>query len=91
MKGLPAPHHSQARGGTLQGGRSWPDNPVLVEVWRSGFLESVHRGAIVVLDPGGAVLAAAGAVDRAILHSVRNRCGQGRSGVSSVRDERAVV
>ena len=34
---------------------SWPDNPVLVEVWRSGFLESVHRGALVVLDADGAV------------------------------------
>ena len=29
------------------------DNPVLVEVWRSGFLESVHRGSLVVLDADG--------------------------------------
>ena len=35
--------------------RRWPDNPVLVEVWRSGFLESVHRGALVVLDADGSV------------------------------------
>ena len=31
----------------------WPDNPVVVEVRRSGFLESVHRGALVVVGPGG--------------------------------------
>ncbi len=42
-----------------------PDNPVLVEVWRSGFLESVHRGSLVVLDADGAVAHAVGAVDRA--------------------------
>ncbi|WP_448626715.1 asparaginase [Geodermatophilus sp. URMC 64] len=59
--------------GSLHGGREWPDNPVLVEVWRSGFLESVHRGAMVVLDPAGAVLAAAGAVDRPILPRSSNK------------------
>ncbi len=41
----------------------YPDNPVLVEVHRSGFLESVHRGSLVVLDADGAVAFAAGAVD----------------------------
>ncbi|MCO7220473.1 asparaginase [Klenkia sp. PcliD-1-E] len=36
---------------------------MLVEVHRSGFLESVHRGSLVVLDADGAVTLAAGAVD----------------------------
>ena len=72
MKDLPAPHHSQARGGTLQGGH-WSDNPVLVEVWRSGFLESVHRGSLVVLDADGAVQLAAGAVDRPTLPRSSNK------------------
>jgi L-asparaginase II len=52
---------------------AWPDNPVLVEVWRSGFLESVHRGALVVLDADGGVLSAAGAVDRPILPRSSNK------------------
>lgn len=52
---------------------SWPDNPILVEVWRSGFLESVHRGALVVLDAEGAVLRAAGAVDRPVLPRSANK------------------
>ncbi|MFY1674928.1 asparaginase [Plantactinospora sp. WMMB334] len=34
----------------------------LVEVVRSGFVESVHRGSVVVLDAGGSVLAGAGDV-----------------------------
>jgi L-asparaginase II len=72
LKDLPAPHHSHARGGTLQGGR-WPENPVLVEVWRSGFLESVHRGSLVVLDDSGAVRFAAGAVDRPTLPRSSNK------------------
>jgi L-asparaginase II len=51
----------------------WPDNPVLVEVWRSGFLESVHRGGFVVLDAAGDVLTAVGAVDRPILPRSSNK------------------
>jgi L-asparaginase II len=46
---------------------------VLVEVWRSGFLESVHRGSLVVLDGSGAVVTAAGAVDRPILPRSANK------------------
>ncbi|UOY00932.1 asparaginase [Blastococcus sp. PRF04-17] len=72
MKDPLAPHRSQARGGTLHGGR-WPDNPILVEVWRSGFLESVHRGSLVVLDADGEVLLAAGAVDRPTLPRSSNK------------------
>jgi L-asparaginase II len=57
----------------VSGGGDWPENPVLVEVWRSGFLESVHRGAMVVLDADGAVLGAAGAVDRPVLPRSANK------------------
>ena len=39
---------------------------ILAEVVRSGFVESVHHGSVVVLDPAGAVLAAAGEVDAPI-------------------------
>src|SRR3954452_23232899 len=52
---------------------AWPDQPVLVEVWRSGFLESVHRGALVVVGADGAVLHAAGSVDRPILPRSSNK------------------
>jgi L-asparaginase II len=52
---------------------TWPDNPVLVEVWRSGFLESAHRGALVVLDAEGAASFAAGAVDRPVLPRSSNK------------------
>jgi L-asparaginase II len=51
----------------------WPDNPVLVEAWRSGFLESVHRGSLVVLGADGGVLAAFGAVDRPVLPRSSNK------------------
>jgi L-asparaginase II len=51
----------------------WPDNPVLVEVWRSGFFESAHRGALVVLDAAGSVAFAAGAVDRPVLPRSSNK------------------
>jgi L-asparaginase II len=46
---------------------------VLVEVRRSGFLESVHRGSLVVLDAGGSVSFAAGAVDRPVLPRSSNK------------------
>ncbi|MEP7058345.1 MAG: asparaginase, partial [Caldimonas sp.] len=41
-------------------------NPILVEVMRGNALESVHRGAIAVLDADGAVLAAIGDTERPI-------------------------
>ncbi len=37
-------------------GRAWPENPVLVRLWRAGHVESVHRGAWVVVDRAGAVV-----------------------------------
>jgi L-asparaginase II len=46
---------------------------VLVEVRRSGFLESVHRGSLVVLDAEGSVSFAAGAVDRPVLPRSSNK------------------
>jgi L-asparaginase II len=54
-------------------GADWPDNPVLAEVWRSGFLESVHRGAVVVLDADGAVVFSAGDVRRPVLPRSSNK------------------
>ncbi|MGY1744430.1 asparaginase [Blastococcus sp. SYSU D00695] len=51
----------------------WPENPVLVEVWRSGFLESVHRGALVVLSADGEVAHAAGDVARPVLPRSSNK------------------
>jgi L-asparaginase II len=52
---------------------AWPENPVLVEVWRSGFLESVHRGAVVVLSADGEVVSSAGDVDRPVLPRSSNK------------------
>jgi L-asparaginase II len=46
---------------------------VLVEIRRSGFLESVHRGSLVVLDADGSVTFAAGAVDRPVLPRSSNK------------------
>ena len=46
---------------------------MLVEVWRSGFLESVHRGALVVVGPDGAVLSAVGEVERPVLPRSANK------------------
>jgi L-asparaginase II len=66
------PTTRSARGGTREGA-AWPDNPVLVEVWRSGFFESAHRGSIVVLDASGDVTFAAGAVDRPTLPRSSNK------------------
>jgi L-asparaginase II len=42
------------------------DGPVLAHVVRSGFLESVHHGSVVALDPNGSTLLALGDVTRPI-------------------------
>ncbi len=42
-------------------------NPVLINVTRSGFPESAHRGAVCVIDAEGETVLAAGAVGRPIL------------------------
>ncbi|WP_433332762.1 asparaginase [Spirillospora sp. CA-294931] len=49
------------------------NNPVLVEVERSGFVESRHRGAAVGLDAAGAVAERAGAVDAPIFPRSANK------------------
>jgi L-asparaginase II len=41
-------------------------NPVLVEAWRGDSVESIHRGAFVVLDARGGVLASAGDIERPV-------------------------
>jgi L-asparaginase II len=41
----------------------YPENPVLVRLWRAGRVESVHRGAWVLTDAAGGVLDGAGAYD----------------------------
>ncbi len=46
---------------------------MLVEVWRSGFLESVHRGSLVVVGPDGSVLHAVGDVERPVLPRSANK------------------
>ena len=46
---------------------------MLVEVWRSGFLESVHRGSLVVVGSDGSVLHAVGDVDRPVLPRSANK------------------
>ena len=55
----------------------WPDNPVLVEVRRAGFgddvLESVHRGALVVLGADGVPLLEVGDVARPVLPRSANK------------------
>ncbi|MGY5884069.1 asparaginase [Modestobacter lacusdianchii] len=56
---------------------TWPEDPVLVEVWRAGFddevLESVHRGALVVLGADGEPLLTAGDVARPVLPRSSNK------------------
>ena len=56
---------------------AWPENPVLVEVRRGGLgtevLESVHRGALVVLGVDGSPLLEAGDVARPVLPRSSNK------------------
>ncbi len=48
-------------------------NPVLAEVVRSGFTESLHRGAVVAVGPDGNVLLSAGAADRPMFPRSSNK------------------
>ncbi len=41
-------------------------NPVLIEVWRGGRVESRHRGSVAVVDADGATVFALGDVERAV-------------------------
>jgi L-asparaginase II len=46
---------------------------ILAEVVRSGFVESVHHGSVVVLDAAGAVVASAGTVDEPMFPRSSNK------------------
>jgi L-asparaginase II len=46
---------------TAAPGEGYPENPVLVRLWRGAHVESQHRGAWVLADASGAVLDGAGA------------------------------
>jgi L-asparaginase II len=41
-------------------------NPILVEVWRGGVVESFHRGAYAIVDAAGAIVASRGDIDRPV-------------------------
>jgi L-asparaginase II len=48
-------------------------NPPLVEVVRSGFVESIHRGALIITDPDGSVRLAVGDVERPVFPRSSNK------------------
>jgi L-asparaginase II len=48
-------------------------NPILAEVVRSGFTESLHRGAVVAVGPDGGVLLSAGTTDRPMFPRSSNK------------------
>ncbi len=50
----------QDRSATAPQGQGYPDNPVLVRLWRDGSIESQHRGAWVLADAEGRVLEGVG-------------------------------
>jgi len=45
------------------GPEALPDDPVLVRLWRGGFVESQHRGAWCLVDSGDEVIDAGGSID----------------------------
>jgi L-asparaginase II len=56
-----------------QGSEFAAENPILAEVVRSGFTESVHRGAIAVVEPDGAIALQAGVVDTPVFPRSSNK------------------
>jgi L-asparaginase II len=58
------------------GGEGYPDNPVLVRVWRDVAVESQHRGAWCLCDGEGGVLDGAGAWERPIFTRSSVKCLQ---------------
>jgi L-asparaginase II len=66
---------SQSRETPL-GDRAYPDNPVLVRIWRAGEVESQHRGAWVVCDTTGAVREGRGAWERSVYARSTSKCLQ---------------
>lgn len=53
----------QSRPAPVRSAATYPDNPVLLRVWRGDWVESQHRGAWVLVDAAGRVLEGAGAFD----------------------------
>ena len=45
---------------------SSPSNPVLVQAWRGGIVESAHRGALAIVDADGRLHTAVGDIERPI-------------------------
>jgi len=54
----------------------YPDNPVLVRIWRGAEVESQHRGAWVLADDAGRVLDGAGAFDAPVFTRSAVKCLQ---------------
>ena len=52
------PHSSSGQG-------ALPENPVLVRLWRGGFVESQHRGAWCLVDSAGTLIEGGGELERA--------------------------
>ncbi|GAA0814793.1 asparaginase [Spirilliplanes yamanashiensis] len=69
--------------------------PVLAHVVRSGFVESAHRGAVVVLDATGRVVAAAGDADAPVFPRSSNKplqaVGMLRAGLDLPPDDLAIA
>ncbi len=55
---------------------SYPDNPVLVHLWRGREVESQHRGAWVVTDAAGRAVDSAGSIDAPIFTRSAVKCLQ---------------
>lgn len=75
--------------------RSGEPNPVLVEVVRSGFVESVHRGSLVITRPDGSVRTALGDVRSPVFPRSANKplqaLGMLRAGLKIRDDDLALV
>lgn len=59
-----------------EGGDLYPDNPVLVRVWRGDAPESVHRGAWCLVDSSGHVIESAGAIEHLFFARSSIKCLQ---------------
>lgn len=75
--------------------RSSTPNPALVEVVRSGFVESVHRGALVITRPDGSVWTALGDVTEPVFPRSSNKplqaLGMLRAGLEITDSDLALV
>src|SRR5258708_1820092 len=66
----------QDRPTTSRDGPPYPDNPVLVRIWRGPAVESQHRGAWVLTDAEGQVLDGAGACEAPFFSRSSVKCLQ---------------